>query len=102
MDGQDVFLEYRMAMRYSKTFIRAAPQHPANASRPGNKLPARSPFPGGTFHWVLTTRRRIGLLIGCDVPECITIHVRKTHRSDSERFSGAKCSSFVGEGVKTR
>ena len=68
-----------------------------NASRPRNKLRPRSPFSGGTFHRVSTTRQRIGSLIGCHAPECITIHARKTHRSYSERFSGGKVCCFEAQ-----
>ena len=73
-----------------------------NASRPRNKLRPRSPFSGGTFHRVSTTRQRIGSLIGCHAPECITIHARKTHRSYSERFSGGKVCCFEAQAGKSR
>jgi len=32
---------------------------------------------------------------------CIVIHPRKTHQSDSGRFSGGKTCSFVAEGAET-
>jgi len=42
--GQDIVCITATTVTESKPLVMAAPRHPANASRTGNKLPARSPF----------------------------------------------------------
>lgn len=39
-----MFCHYRHSMAHDKTLVRAAPRHPANASRSHSKLRARSPL----------------------------------------------------------